>query len=177
MSTMLKLLPLLFFTAACASSTSLTGMYKDSRSDAELGDSPENLFETSLARRERVQRVHVLIAEGQVVTSEDQLHAGALLLDSNLPEDLDLAADLALQAAEAGEERGFRLAAEAIDRGLMLRGLPQKYGTQYVWSPISERWTLYPWDETTTDAERSAMGVPSLASAVARVGQLNQESP
>jgi len=177
MRSMQKLLPLFFLCAACTSSTSLKGMYSDSRSDAQLGDSPDDMLEAALARRERVERVHVLLAEGQVVTDEDKLRAAALLLDSNFPEDLDLATDLALEVAEAGDERGFPLAGEAIDRGRMLRGLPQKYGTQYVWSPISEKWTLYPWDELTTDAERAAMGLPSLPSAVARVGQLNQEAP
>ena len=67
----------------------------------------------------------------------------------------------------------FEVAAEAIDRELLKGDQPQRYGTQYVYEPIVKKWSLYTWDETTTDAERRAMGVPPLAEALARVEILN----
>jgi hypothetical protein len=54
----------------------------------------------------------------------------------------------------------------------MLRGEPQRYGTQYVSVP-GYGWVLYRWDPATTDAERASMGVPPLAEALERLKTLN----
>jgi len=117
-------------------------------------------------------RVRELLDEGAELTNVERLYAAALLLDSAALEDLARAQDLALQAAAAGEDRGFPLAAEAIDRQLLTLGRPQRYGTQYVWSASTATWALYPTDPVTGDVERRAMGLVSLAEARARASLL-----
>jgi hypothetical protein len=52
--------------------------------------------------------------------------------------------------------------AASLDRALMSRGLPQKYGTQYVsfdGGPLE----LYQYDAMTTDEERHQYNVPPLS--------------
>jgi hypothetical protein len=121
-------------------------------------------------RRETVAR---LIALDKLKTGEDHFYAAALLVNSERLKQIRLAQELGLRAAELGDERGFRVAAEAIDRELLKLDQPQKYGTQYVYEPVVKKWSLYTWNETTSDAERRAMGVPPLEEALARVEILN----
>jgi len=172
----LPLLPLALATLAAgvacrAGEPSFRDLYRASRAEPAFeADDFEALDE---ARQERVARVREKLARGEARSREDALYAAGVLLDSDVPEDLDLARDLALDATAGGDERGFRLAAEAIDRGLLLRDLPQRYGTQYVFVPVTGLWTLHPCDPATTDAERTAMGVPTLAEARARLAVLN----
>jgi len=87
---------------------------------------------------------------------------------------LVIAGNELLDAAERGAEEGFPLAAEAIDRECLQLGVPQRYGTQYVFSPVTGEWLLYQWDPATSDVERRAMGVPPLSEALARVRELNR---
>jgi len=170
----LLLVLLLLPTAACSSTASprLEKLYELSLEDP--GDAADRRALASLGRRrlEWAGEVREMHAEGKLKTDRDLLIAATLLLDSPELDDLDLARDLALEAAERGDDRGFPLAAEAIDHGLMLRGEPQRYGTQYVDVP-GYGWTLYRWDPLTTDVEREAMGVPPIAVALERLKLLN----
>ncbi len=59
------------------------------------------------------------------------------------------------------------LAAAAKDRGLMRLGLPQRYGTQYNIADDGA-WILWDVDPSTTDEERAAWNVPTLAENRAR---------
>jgi hypothetical protein len=164
---------------ACASSSavgcrapSFGELYRESRSEESFD--PEAFDEVDQERQERVEQVREMLAEGRAETPLDRLYAAAVLLDSSEIADLELARDLALGVAEEGDERGFPLAARAIDRALMLQNVPQKYGTQYVYMPVTGLWMLYACDTTTPDAERRAMGVPTLAEALAREAELNR---
>ncbi len=121
----------------------------------------------------RLNRVRELMATPPA--PEDRLFAAVLLLDSPEIDEVGQARDLALLAAQEGDDRGFRLAAEAIDRKLMLEGSPQRYGTQYIYSPAIKRWTLYTWDPATTDQQRATMGVLPLADALERAEMLNYQ--
>ena len=56
----------------------------------------------------------------------------------------------------------------------MLQDLPQPYGTQIVWVPVLRGWRLYPVDAATTDADRAAMGIPTLAELESYVEIQNQ---
>lgn len=169
-------LPLLLTLAACAAAPpaeQLAELYAESREEAR-GMAEGSPRKVARARRARVDTVLEFLAAGEVVTAQDRLYAVAVLLDSDRSEDLDTAADLALAAAEQGDDRALPLAAEAIDRSYLLRDLPQKYGTQYIFDPISGRWCLYRCDPRTTDRERVAMGLVSLDVAREREAILNQ---
>ncbi|MEM7309801.1 MAG: hypothetical protein AAF682_24205 [Planctomycetota bacterium] len=159
---------------ACAGTPSheLEAMYLASRDEDSHGSSAGELYEIEQQRREWIGVVRELYANGDIQTDLDRLYAAELLLESDSTEDLGLARDLALEAAENGDDRGFPLAAEAIDRSLMKQGLPQRYGTQYVYLP-EFGWILYRWNERVTDAERTAMGVPPIQDSLERLKRLN----
>lgn len=172
------LLALALACGACSStggregSERLEALWEENLADAG-DDDPAGQAEVEARRAARVAEVRELVERSDSsLTAEQRLFAAAVLLDASDPLDLRLAERLALDAAAAGEERGFPLAAEAIDRQCLVLGLPQRYGTQYVWSPASGRWSLYPTDPATSDVERRAMGVPELAEAIARAEEL-----
>lgn len=150
----------------------LERLYEQGLAEEGSTDADEQA-EVEERRRERADEVREILAADVPLMPLDQLHAAAVLVDSRDPADLALARDLALDAAERGAEDGFALAAEAIDRECLQRGIPQRYGTQYIYSPVTSQWFLYEWDPATTDVERRAMGVPTLAEALARVRELN----
>jgi hypothetical protein len=134
----------------------------------------------ALAKTERLQqraeKVREILAQpGQELSAIDQLHAALVLVESDRPEDLEAALMIALKSAESGENRGFRVAAEAQDRLLVKRGMAQRYGTQFVWEPVNRIWRLYPVDPRTSDAERKAMGVPTMSELKAREAKLNAD--
>jgi hypothetical protein len=165
----------MFALAACLSpSAELESMHRNSvRQVAEgslltpLGDE----FAEQQARR--IERVHQLADEGGISSAADHYFAGLILAASSGAEDLEIARTLGLKAGELGEARGFRVAAEAIDKGLRLKGEPQRYGTQISYLPVLKEWRLDPLDPRTTDEERSAMGVAPLAELNERERLLN----
>ena len=162
--------------AACASSSRrLDRMYAELASDhaAPIEDEEDHL---ALARRqeERLAAVRGLVEAGEVQGAERHFEAAMILVGSDDQADLELAERQALEAARLGDDRGFRVAAEAIDKQLVKQGLRQRFGTQYALEPASGRWRLYPLDPATSDAERAAMGVPPLVEIVAGEARLNQ---
>ena len=150
--------------AACSSTSNRLGrMYASLKEDiAEHGGTSE--FDPDLAQRhaERARAVREMVEAGDVKTGIDRFHASVLLVESSDLEDLKLSEKLALQSAEQGVELGRRVAAEAIDKQLVKKRLPQRYGTQYEWVVALSAWRLYPIDPSTTDADRRAMGVSPL---------------
>ncbi|MFM7281929.1 MAG: hypothetical protein ACKO32_09135, partial [Planctomycetia bacterium] len=58
----------------------------------------------------------ILEEQAKELTARDQFYAALVLVESDRPEDLEAAQLIALKAAEGGENRGFRVAAEAQDR-------------------------------------------------------------
>jgi hypothetical protein len=169
---------LLAALAACSSPSSrLDRMYASLRSDiAEHGH--ESVFDPSLGQRhaERAAAVREMVEAGEVEKGIDRFHASVLLVESDDLENLKLAEELALQSAEQGVELGRRVAAEAIDKQLVKQRLPQRYGTQYEWVVVLRAWRLYPVDPLTTDADRRAMGVPTLSEIRAGEEKLNAAS-
>lgn len=170
------LIGLLALLAACTStSDSLQHMYEDSIRERDGG--VFSTLDSDYMERQESRRVKVrkYVVEQSLETAEDYLYAGAIL--SSSPEEDDLiAAQLAgLTAAQMGEDRGFRVAAEAIDRIAMHQGIPQRYGTQFYYEAVLAKWRLYPVDPKTTDIERKSMGVDSLADLMKRADELNEK--
>lgn len=126
--------------------------------------------ERSAARRKEAGE---LVKRGRVRQPEDALHAAALLVESDRPAEIALAAELARQALDRDPDllAARPLAATAVDRGEMLAGRPQKYGTQLV--EVGGEWKVYAVDPAVTDAERAEWGLPPLAAAEAQVAELN----
>jgi len=171
-----RLLPLcLALLAACASpSSELERMVKNSSRDLEGGGRLAGVTDANAARQQRrIGKAREYVAAGQVGSAADHFYAGLILATSSSLDDLEAATLLGLKAAELGEERGFRVAAEAIDKALRIRGEPQRYGTQVSYLEVIQEWRLDPLDPRTTDEERVAMGVAPLAELEAFVRELN----
>lgn len=167
----------LFFAACQAPSTRLEKLAGEQRREAETEvRRADEALAKSERLKERADKVReILEKQGAELKALDELHAALVLVESDRPEDLEAAMMIALKAAENGENRGFRVAAEAQDRLLVKRGMAQRYGTQFVWEPVNRIWRLYPVDPRTTDAERKAMGVPVMSELKAREAKLNAD--
>jgi hypothetical protein len=149
-------------------------MYADIQRDAAEQSSGTSEPSQLRARREsRAAKAKEIVAAGGATTAADYLHAAVILVETDSDENLGLALDLALKAAELGEDRGFRVAAEATDKHLVKLGMHQRYGTQYTYEHVLKAWRLYPVDPRTTDAERQAMGVPTMEKLLEAEAALN----
>jgi len=171
-----RILPLcLALLVACASpSSELKRMVRNSSRDLEGEGLLAGIREANVARQQRrIEKVRAFVEAGEVESAADHFYAGLILATSSNPGDLQVAAAMGLKAAELGEERGFRVAAEAIDRTLRIRGEPQRYGTQFSYLEVIDEWRLDPLDPRTSDEERAAMGVAPLAELEAFVRDLN----
>lgn len=181
----LSLLPamILSLLSSCASTPATSEALLNRMLSAGSRDarSPEKVVvdaqEVKMRNEERFRRVHRLLEEGRIRTPKEQMLASLVLLGSNSPADVTLARDLALEAAEAGEEEAFSLAARAIDRSLYFTGAPQRFGTHFIYSPVLSRWKLHNVDPRTTDEERSAYGLPPLADLEAFAAKLDASMP
>jgi hypothetical protein len=144
----------------------LAELYRRDQDDRRGADLPDEVGERDRARRERVM---ALLADGKVATPADCYHAAMVFQHGRLQEHFHLAFELARRAAEAGFEPARWLAAAALDRWLLHRGLPQRFGTQYL--DLGDGWRLYQVDPATTDQERAAWNVPPLAEARRRTAR------
>ena len=131
----------------------------------------------ALRTRDRTRRetVMALLADGWPEVA-DALYAGAWVLNhGDLSEEAALASRLAARAAELGRPGARWLAAAALDRSLMYAERPQKFGTNIV--PDGVGWRLWDVDPETTDAERLANDVPTLAEMEARAAAITDPQP
>jgi hypothetical protein len=121
---------------------------------------------------ERRREAWELVGKGKARLPEDAFHAAALLVESDRPEEVERAQALARQAFAGNPDllAARPLVATAVDRGEMLAGRPQKYGTQLVEEGGALQ--LYPVDPNVTDAERAEWGVPPLAQSQAGAAAL-----
>lgn len=161
--------------AACASTSgSLERLAREQREAMlERAHSGDEARANERRAHERGARVCDLVADEQDLKAGDHLHAALVLVQCNDEAYLERAQQHGLAAAELGDNRGFRVAAEAQDKLLMKRGMMQRFGTQFVWEPVLRAWRLYATDPRTTDEERKAMGVPSLAQLLEQEKALN----
>ena len=125
-----------------------------------------------LAREDNERRHETLnyLTSGQISAPESLYYAAFIFQHGNCPEHYDLAHHLAELAIQRGYTEARWISAASLDRALMSRGLPQKYGTQYV-STDGGPLELYQYDPTTTDEERQHYDVPPLQDILRRVNQ------
>lgn len=162
--------------AGCATSSArLRGLAQDQHDDVvEPQKSAEDMQALDQRALQRAEKVRQLLSDGAVETAADHYHAALVFVQCKRELELELAHQQGLVAAELGEKRGNRVAAEAFDKLLLKRGLMQRYGTQFVWEAVLSSWRLYPIDPRTTDEERKAMGVPTLAELQEQAAELNR---
>lgn len=172
----LPLLALFGLVASCASPLprTLDEAY-DSTLQVRTGGGfhdPDEATEKRLKAGRDVVRAD--LEAGEVRTANEHVRAAFVLVSSRDLDDLDLAHKVAWQAGELGDPRGWPLAAEALDRALFIQGQPQRFGTQYVYEPVLERWILYDVDPATSDAERQRFGIPPLSALRDYAARLNE---
>ena len=174
---MLRLLTLLclFSLTACRSTSErLDVMVDETRRELSGGGALAGLDDSFVGQhQDRIEKVREFHTAGELVSADDYYNASWILVTSQKPEDLELAHELALKAAEMGLDKGFRIAATATDKLNRHAGKPQRYGTQFEYIEFLRRWRIYPVDPTTTDAERQAMGIPPLRELYEREKELN----
>ena len=124
----------------------------------------------------RQREVLVLLKTGKLATRDDLLGAAFVFQHGNCSNHYLLAHALADQAIQRGDERSVTkfIYAATLDRYLMNTGKLQRYATQYMGDSDGCNMKLSATDPATTDAERLALNLPTLAAAEARASQLNQ---
>jgi hypothetical protein len=126
---------------------------------------------------QRRAQVLQLLADGNIRTADDYLNAAVIFQHGDSIQDTQLALAFATTATRmAPSNRDAQiLRVDAWDRIMQESGKPQWYGTQYVRSKATGKWELYPTDpNAVTDAQRKAIGLPSLSEAMAAATELNK---
>lgn len=134
--------------------------------------------EFDLLRRNEAQRREQLrgILTTREVNDPMALYRAALIMQhSDVLDDVRLAHETAQRAADQDFPSARWLAAASLDRWLMYQAKPQKYGTQIV--SDGERQRLWHTDPATTDDERRASGIASLAELEAEAERVNLAEP
>ena len=138
--------------------------------------------------QQRVELVLAELANGRVVTPEDEFRA-ALVLDhspmtfrndqlaAKSPNDYLLGHYLARRAFERGYPPAGLLSAQTIDRFLSMTQGYQKYGTNRFINQATGAEELAPIDRSVTDEERSRYGVPPLAELLKRYPEAPRRKP
>ena len=165
--------------ASCSSMPSTPKrMYAAVMEDLQSGkDASGGLVPVVLMRQtKRYEQIVSWHTDGTLESAEDFYYAALSLSTSDVEEYIVLTKELAIRAAEEGEERGFLLQAYATDLLQYKRGEPfQTYGTNLVYDPATESWYLHPpVDPLSDDALRRSMGVPPMAQIMAEIEELNR---
>ncbi|MDE2307564.1 MAG: hypothetical protein KGJ97_04640 [Xanthomonadaceae bacterium] len=125
-------------------------------------------------RREQVMQ---LLKSGNVRSADDFFDAALIFQHGQTMQDAQLALALATVASrlDPTNRDAKVLSADAWDRIMTRAGKPQWYGTQLVKSKATGKWELYPTEPgVITDAQRKAMGVPTLEEVKAHLAQINK---
>ena len=133
---------------------------------------PEGVMERDRLRRARVEE---LLGQGVVASGADHFHAAMVFQHGSSLSSFRRAHELASRGRDLGDKRAAWLAAASLDRWLTTLGKPQRFGTQF--QPIGGRWQLMPVDPATTDEERAAWNVPTLAENLERAERMTAENP
>lgn len=155
--------------------TELRSLYQADQADRQ--QKPIDWAVVGPRDEERRARVLALHRQGQLKGAPDYFHAAMVMQHGSAVEDYALAAEWSRQACTLAPELPVAcwLSAAAEDRHLQAQGKPQIWGTQYRRADGSSGpWTQEPFDrQARTDAQREALGVPSLAQSEQRLRQMN----
>jgi aminoglycoside phosphotransferase (APT) family kinase protein len=124
---------------------------------------------------DRRRQVREILRRGGERSPAESYAAAWILNHGDTIEELAEAHALATIAAQNGVREARWLAAATLDRGLMYRGLPQRFGTNFV--PDGRRYRLWDIDPTTTDADRLAWDVPPLAELERKAEEATATTP
>ncbi|HUA78738.1 MAG TPA: hypothetical protein VL997_00080 [Dyella sp.] len=167
------------FQVAAASSPdhALARVAAADQADRETG--PNKIDWSVVGKRDAIRREQVmqLLNAGGIRTAEDYFDAALIFQHGDTMQDAQLALALATVASrmDANNRDARVLAADAWDRVMTQAGKPQWYGTQFVRSKTTGKWELYPTEPgVITEAQRKAIGLPTLEEDKAHLDQINQ---
>ncbi len=135
---------------------------------ADRADAPAELSVELFDLLDRLRADQALSEAGP----EQALRAAKLLAGSGDPGDLSAVADLAARANTAELDGAGVIYAEAVDKIALFSGRPQRYGTVMV--EHQGDIVQPPVDPAVSDAERAALGVPSLAEMQRRMDEVSR---
>jgi len=151
-------------------------LFKEDIVDRKAGNLQERLPE--IKRRDKLRAKELRKILEKLKKSEGELdaktlfYAGFIFHHQGTKRATSKARSLAKRGVKLCEGKNTKackqvrwLYAGSTDRLLMLEGKPQKYGTQYRRKKDSKDFYLYRIDPATTDDERKAFNVPTLAEA------------
>ena len=171
----LLFLLLLPISAYAADNAELRSIKEADQADRRSSPTEEKWREIALRDVERRERVLEIIKSGQLSTAWDYFNAALVLQHGGSAEDIRRAHALSTIAATIDPEhpQAKWLMAASWDRLMMRLNRRQWYGTQST-RDSSGVFALSPVEPgAVTDADRAALGVPSLAEAQARIDARN----
>lgn len=133
----------------------------------------ETIFKNDVPRRDKIMG---LLKQGAIVTAADHWRAAFVLQHGASVDDIRLAYSLSTIAIALapGEKRYRWLTAASWDRILTREKQPQWYGTQFETDPKTGLQIQSPLAVgAVTDAERTTLGVPTLAESQDMLRQIN----
>jgi hypothetical protein len=126
---------------------------------------PKYLTLLSDEDNKRRKMIYRLLSRKLISTPFDLQEAALILQHGNDTTDYWTAHELALQSVQMGNADAKWLAAATLDRYLLTKGQPQKYGTQSITDDKTGQLELYKVDPTVTDSERALWNVPPIKNA------------
>jgi hypothetical protein len=155
----------------------LASLYAADREDHAIPRMAGTADYTALRNRDanRRSRAHAILAGDAASDPLDWYHAAWLFNHGDTPEEAEAAHRWAARAAEAGCRPARWLAAAALDRWHMYRGLAQRFGTQIV--PDGVGYRVWDTEPGVTDDERACHDVPPLAEQLARAAEDSRSLP
>ena len=168
---------LLFVPLVClaADNAELRSIKDADQADRRSAPTQEQWREITRRDQERRERVLEIIKSGQLSTAWDYFNAALVLQHGGSTSDIRLAHSLSTVAAAIDPEhpRAKWLMAASWDRLMIRLNRPQWYGTQST-KDSSGKFVLAPVEpDVVSDADRTALGVPSLAEAQERLDARN----
>jgi hypothetical protein len=163
--------------AAVRSNPELAGLKAQDQADRTAGANKIDWNIVSKHDAARRDKTLQLLDAGEIRSAEDFYNAALIFQHGDSIQDTQLALALATASArmDASNQQASVLMAQAWDRILVKSGKPQWYGTQFARSKTTGKWELYPTDPSAvTEAQRTAMGLPTMADTLAHLAQLNR---
>lgn len=125
----------------------------------------------------RMERVRILLDQGQVNTAQDHFNAGIIFQHGEDSITSNLAVKCFGKAILMDSTLNKRRFAAAVDRDLMRKGKPQVYGTQFIQDAGTGKFKRYTIDTAkVSDAERLHYGVETLAQQQEKERLMNLKS-
>jgi hypothetical protein len=126
---------------------------------------------------ERKREVEKILADGGIRTAQDYFNASVIFQHGEDLKDIEQAYAFAVTAVSMDDknQQAKQMEAAAWDRIMLKRNRPQWYGTQFIRDKATGKYAMYQADSSViTDAERQAMGLPTMSENQAHLDEINK---